>query len=82
MYAAIFTAQSTAQVKGAANTMVTVVASQELKAGDVLRRFKAETAQDEPHRGNKTMDISSMHWALFTWFLCFGCCCCCYYYYC
>ena len=31
--------------------MVTVVATQELEAGDVLRRFKAEAAQDEPRRG-------------------------------
>ena len=32
--------------------MVTVVTTQELEAGDVLRRFKAEAAQDEPRRGN------------------------------
>ena len=32
--------------------MVTVVATQELEAGDVLRRFKAEAAQDKPRRGN------------------------------
>jgi hypothetical protein len=31
--------------------MVTVVATQELEAGDALRRFKAEAAQDEPRRG-------------------------------
>ena len=42
----------TAQVKGAAKIMVTVVTTQELEAGDVLRRFGAETAQDEPRRGN------------------------------
>ena len=42
----------TAQVKGAAKLMVTVVATQDLEAGDVLWRFKAEAAQDEPHRGN------------------------------
>ena len=42
----------TAQVKGAAKMMVTVVATQELGAGDMLRRFGAETAQDEPRRGN------------------------------
>ena len=41
-----------AQVKGAAKKMVTVVATRELEAGDVLRRFKAETDQDEPRRGN------------------------------
>ena len=37
---------------GAANMMVTVVATQELKAGDVLRRFRAEATQDERRRGN------------------------------
>ena len=31
-----------------------MVASQELEAGDVLRRFKAEVSQDEPRRGNNT----------------------------
>ena len=41
-----------AQVKGAAKIMVTVVAIQELGAGDVLRRFKAETAQDDVRDGN------------------------------
>ena len=40
------------QVKGSAKIMVTVVATQDLEAGDVLRRFGAETAQDEPRRGN------------------------------
>ena len=44
--------EATAQVKGAAKIMVTVVAIQELKSGDLLRRFKAEAAQDEPRRGN------------------------------
>ena len=42
----------TVQVKGAAKMMVTVVATQELEAGDVLRRFKAEAAKDEPHGGS------------------------------
>ena len=46
----------TAQVKDrattAANIMVTVVATQELEAGAVLRRFKAEASQDDPRRGN------------------------------
>ena len=42
----------TAQVKGAAKLMVTVVATQDLEAGDVLRRFKSEAAHDEPHGGN------------------------------
>ena len=35
--------------------MVTVVATQELKAGDVLRRFGPETAPDEPRRGNSNI---------------------------
>ena len=42
----------TAQVMGAAKMMVTVVATQELQAGDVLWRFGAETAQDQPRRGS------------------------------
>ena len=46
--------ESTAQVKGAAKIMVTVVATQDLKAGNLLRRFKAEAAQDEPRRGNSS----------------------------
>ena len=45
-------AQSTVQAKGAAKKMVTVVATEELEAGDELRRFKAEDAQDAPHDGN------------------------------
>ena len=40
------------QVKGSAKIMVTVVATKELEAGDVLRRFKAEATQDGPHDGN------------------------------
>ena len=44
--------EATAQVKGAAKIMVTVVATKELKAGNLLRRFKAQAAQDEPRRGN------------------------------
>ena len=43
---------TTAQVEGSAKILVTVVATQELKAGDVLRRFKAEVAPDETRRGN------------------------------
>ena len=39
-------------MKGAAKIMVTVVATQELKAGDVLRRFRAQAVQEEPRRGN------------------------------
>ena len=46
-----------AQVKGAAKLMVTVVATQDLEAGDVLRRFGAGTAliiDVQPRRGNNT----------------------------
>ena len=43
----------TEQTEGSAKIMVTVVATRELEAGAVLRRFKAEAAQDEPRRGNK-----------------------------
>ena len=49
----------TVQVKGAAKMMVTVVATQELEAGDVLRRFKAEAAQHEPRRGKNNNRYSS-----------------------
>ena len=52
MRRAIFTEQLTAQVQGSAQIMVTVVATQELGPGDVLRRFKEEATQDEPRRGN------------------------------
>ena len=52
MCRAIFTEQLNAQVKGSGKLLVTVVATQELEAGDVLRRFGAETAQDESLRGN------------------------------
>ena len=37
--------------------MVTVVATQELEAGDVLRRFKEEAAHDEPRRGNNIVVV-------------------------
>ena len=40
------------QVKGSAKIMVTVVTTQELEAGDLFLRFKAEAAQDESHAGN------------------------------
>ena len=46
--------QYTAQVNGSTKILVTVVAAQELEAGDALRRFKAEVSQDEPRRGNNT----------------------------
>ena len=42
------------QVKGATKMMVTVVATQQLEAGDALRRFKAQAAQHEPHGGNNS----------------------------
>ena len=57
MRKAIFAEQLTAQVKGSANIMVTVVATQELERGDHLLRFKEEAAQDEPRRGNNTVVI-------------------------
>ena len=44
----------TVQVDGSSRILVTVVASQELEVGDVLRRFKAEVSQDETNRGNDT----------------------------
>ena len=49
-----------AQVKGAAEIMVTVLATQELKSGDMLWRFKAEAAQDEPRGGNNNNRINIM----------------------
>ena len=39
------------KVQGATNIMVTVVATQALEVGDVLRRFKAKAAYDEPRPG-------------------------------
>ena len=39
----------TSQVKGSANIMVIVAATQELRAGDFLLRFKAEASQDDIH---------------------------------
>ena len=41
-----------AQIKSAAKIMVTVVATQALKPGDELRRFKAKAAHGAPRRGN------------------------------
>ena len=43
------TEQKTTQVKGSAKIMVIVTTTQELKAGDVLLRFKAEASQDDIH---------------------------------
>ena len=37
--------------------MVTVEATKELEAGDMLRRFGAETAQDERRRGNDNIQF-------------------------
>ena len=53
-----------------------MVASQELKAGDLLRRFKAEVSQDEPRRGNNTnrhtsarrLEIMTVYGILLTFF--------------
>ena len=47
----------TEQTEGSAKIMVTVVATRELEAGAVLRRFKAKDAQDEPRRGNNIIDV-------------------------
>ena len=44
---AIFTEPYTAQVKGAANIMFTVEATQELKPGDFMLRFKPGASQDD-----------------------------------
>ena len=43
--------------------MVAVVATRELAPGNVLRRFKAESAQDEPRRGNN--DTRYTQWPVF-----------------
>ena len=40
---------TTAQVEGSAKILVTVVATQELKALDFLLRIKAESSQDDIH---------------------------------
>ena len=75
MRRAIFTEQLTAQVQGSAKIMVTVVATQELEPGDVLRRFKAEAARDEPRHGNNIVVVGlaavairklSMHMGFFS----------------
>ena len=50
VYSKICTGQN-AQFAGAAKMMVTVVAIEELEAGDVLRRFGAEAARDTPRSG-------------------------------
>ena len=39
----------TAQAKGSANIRVIVVATQELRAGDFVLRFKPEASQDDIH---------------------------------
>ena len=80
--------EPTVQVKGAAKMMVTVVATQELEAGDILWRFGAETAQDDLLRGNnnnrcivvrlvvvgiwRLSPIVAAHGILFTCVLCFS----------
>ena len=66
--------------------MVTVVATQELKAEDLLRQFKAEASQDDIHDGSRsisarlvfgnccyTWDSSQLYVVLFfflSWFTC------------
>ena len=59
--------------------MVTVVATQELEAGDVLLRFKADAPQREPRRGNENngyivYTLGSSH--LFVVFFLLCCCSC------
>ena len=44
--------EPTAQAKGSAKIIVSVVATQDIGAGDMLRRLGPETAQDEPRQGN------------------------------
>ena len=65
--------QQTAQVNGSTKILITVVASQELEVGDVLRRFKAEVSQDEPRRGNnanrRTSATSAWFWDIVTVYL-------------
>ena len=57
--------------------LVTVVASQELEVGDVLRRFKAKVSRDEPRRGNninrhtrstsaRFLEIVTVYWIFLT----------------
>ena len=92
MRRARFTEQLTVQAKGSAKVMVTVVATQELEPGDMLRRFKEEAAQDEPRRGNNIVVVGlvavgvrklSMHMGLFSLvccvFVCFRVCVLCVY---
>ena len=52
-----FAEELPAQVNGCAKVMVTVVATQALGPGDVLRRFKEEAAQDELRRGEKILVV-------------------------
>ena len=59
--------------------MVTVVATQELEAGDVLLRFEAEASQHEPRRGNENngcivYTLGSSHVCVVFFLLC--CCSC------
>ena len=51
----------TAQVKGSTKIIVTVVATQELEPGDVLRRFKA--AQDGPHGYSRSSSALCMRFS-------------------
>ena len=53
-----------AQVKGSTKIIVTVVATQELEPGDVLRRFKA--AQDGPNRYSRSSSVLCVGFFLLT----------------
>ena len=72
----------TAQVKGSANIMAIVAATQELKAGDFLLRFKAEASQDDTHKRPAGVWKLLIHMGFFSlacrafllffrWFTCF-----------
>ena len=61
----------TAQVKGSANIMAIVAATQELKAGDFLLRFKAKVSQDDIHgirsiSARRCLEIADTHGILLT----------------
>ena len=75
LYSDVSNMHSTAQVKGSTKIIVTVLATQELKSGDMLWRFKAEAAQDEPRRGNNTDGYSRFSSALCMAFSSLACWC-------
>ena len=41
-------------MNGSTKILIAVATTQELEAGAMLRRFKAEVSKDEPRRGNNT----------------------------